>query len=221
MLFAVFCLLISSIVYVLSYTPTIFLFYGFDLERFWNQQLYMVRFSAHLPTEKPHPYWSQPWTWPFILRPVLTCYDVVKIGDEEFVHCICDFGNPITWVLGLIVVLNALIDLYYDKNKRDFSTLFLIFWFLITWLPYFPLGISKLFGLGREMFIYYFLQCLPPLVIFFAECVSTANDYIDSRIVALSILIALFSFYVYAYPVISGILVEVDYIRGMKILKLL
>ncbi|PCN51118.1 hypothetical protein B6U99_01025, partial [Candidatus Geothermarchaeota archaeon ex4572_27] len=40
-----------------------------------------------------------------------------------------------------------------------------ILWLLVCWLPYYPLEVMRYFGSGRQMYIYYFLQCVPPLCI--------------------------------------------------------
>ncbi len=209
--------ILPVVAYISTYIPTLFI-RGYGFREFIDQQFYMLRYSAHLPTEKPHPYWSQPWTWPLILRPVLTLYDKLIINGSEYIACICDFGNPLTWVIGLVSVLFLIIDISSGKTVSD-EVKFFILWFLITWMPFFPLGILKLLGLGREMFIYYFLQSIPPLTIIFSFSLSNSDKQYNTSISFLT-LIASTIFFIYSYPVISGLPVHVDYIRGMKILKL-
>ncbi|RLG58767.1 hypothetical protein DRN86_05245, partial [Candidatus Geothermarchaeota archaeon] len=207
-------LLIPIVIYVLSYVPTLFI-RGLGFKDFLETQNWMIRYSAWLPPKKPHPYRSQPWEWPLIMRPLLSLYDVTVKEGRTYVSSISDIGNPITWFGGLIAFSTIMVDVI---KKRE-GLAFLVSWFLITWLPYFPMGIMLYYGAGREMFIYYFLQCLPPLMIMFARELKGFDDYLGFNF-SLFVILILIPFYVICYPVISGLLIPKEYLDGMKILKL-
>jgi len=142
---------IPSIVYLASYIPSFFILgYGFD--DFLYRQRWMLQSLAHLPS--PHPYMSDPWTWPMMLRPLLSLYDTLQLNGVTYVSTISHLGNPLIWYVGIVLMF---VSISNTSGRR--KNLFVTAWFLLTWLSYFPAGIAHAFyGSGRAQYIYYFLQ---------------------------------------------------------------
>lgn len=202
-------------IYLSSYYPALFAA-GKGLGDFMNTQRWMLTYSAYLPPKQPHPYRSQPWEWPLMSRPLLTLYDVITVNHETYVASICEFGNPLSWYGGLIAVATALVDLMYSRNGTKW---FFISWFAITWLPYFPMGVMLYFSSGREMFIYYFLQSLPPLFAILSMELDGLDRYLGWSASALLLVFSVV-FFALSYPVISGLPVPKRYVDNMRIMRL-
>jgi len=211
-----FLVAIPLVVYMLTYIPAFFI-QGKSFNDFLDRQYHMLFYSAYLPPKEPHPYRSQPWEWPLIKRPLLTLYETVEINGRTFVSTISDIGSPLTWFFGLISVAVSLIDILYEMKREE---LFVMLWFLATWLPYFPLGIQLILGQGgREQFIYYFLQSLPPLFIILSRKLCRFD--VQAKFPVSWMLVCMNAvFFLLCYPVISGYVVPIEYVRGMSILRL-
>ncbi len=148
-------------------------------------------------------------------RPLLYLYDNVKIGDLLYVATVSALGNPLTWYVGFGVIL-ATFPRVLRQRRWDFSFL----WFLLTWLPFFPIGIAHtFFSGGRPMFIYYFLQSVPPLIFCLTRYLEDVDDVLGIPVSVLFILSALVGFII-SYPVISAYPVSQEYVRGMGTLRL-
>ncbi|MFQ5711360.1 MAG: glycosyltransferase family 39 protein [Candidatus Geothermarchaeales archaeon] len=207
-------LLTPILTYCASQTP-IFLASWSGPADFLNYQLQILGYSAQM--EGTHPYMSEPWTWPFMLRPLLMLYDSQFVNGVEYIATISALGNPVTWYIGLVVIVSATFDVFIRKMKAN---AFAVLWFLMSWLPYFSIGIAHtFFSGGRPQFIFYFLQSVPPLILALASHLEEADRGIDFPVSALFILSAVVGF-VLTYPIISAYPVPLEYVRGMKILRL-
>ena len=206
---------LPACIYLAAYYPITLARGG--LAAFLEVQSFMLTYSAYLPSATPHPYSSAPWTWPFMVKPLLMLYDEVTVSGERLISCICAFGNPLTWVLGLMMALQAATE---PAAIRERGIRLAILWLLVCWLPYYPLEVMRYFGSGRQMYIYYFLQCVPPLCILLSRVLERLDEYFGCRVSALAIPVSA-AFFALCYPVISGLPVPEDYIAGMKIMKIL
>ncbi|NIN52304.1 MAG: phospholipid carrier-dependent glycosyltransferase [Nitrososphaeria archaeon] len=203
---------LPMLVYVASHIPILSLSL-LSPEVFLSYQTRLLKYSATMV--EVHPYMSEPWTWPLMSRPLLYLYDNVKIGDLLYVATVSALGNPLTWYVGFGVIL-ATFPRVLRQRRWDFSFL----WFLLTWLPFFPIGIAHtFFSGGRPMFIYYFLQSVPPLIFCLTRYLEDVDDVLGIPVSVLFILSALVGFII-SYPVISAYPVSQEYVRGMGTLRL-
>jgi len=118
---------------------------------------------------------SYPWQW--ILNQVQIPY--LKVDGEVFAGekslgkvTLIHFNgamNPAIIHLAPLALTYTLLE--YLKGKKD-SYLFLLLWFSLTYLPYFPLSLFA----HRIMYIFYFLSTLPSLVL------SLTLTFTDDRI---------------------------------------
>ncbi|MGQ9552403.1 MAG: phospholipid carrier-dependent glycosyltransferase, partial [Candidatus Bathycorpusculaceae bacterium] len=180
---------ISFAVYVASYVPSFFVL-GNDLSSFLDRQYQMLRFSMYLPGE--HPYMSEPWTWPLMVRPLLSFYETVQVNGVTYVEMISDMGNPLVWHIGFVLTV---ISIWDSARRREEKTVFVCAWFLLTWLFYFPTGVAHaLFGGGRAQYIYYFLQSVPALCLALANALKEGDETMRFPISALALATALLAF---------------------------
>jgi predicted membrane-bound dolichyl-phosphate-mannose-protein mannosyltransferase len=169
------------LVYLATYIP-MFLS-GHSLEIFWGMQKQMWWYHTGLVAT--HPYSSQAWSWPFMIRPVYL-YTSDEIGG--WVARIYNIGNPIVFWFGLVSVTISLIYSFLERNK---TLGLVVFSYLIFFLPW--------IASPRIMFFYHYLPSMPFLAI--------ATGYVLRR--EKSFIIPIFSFaflmFLYFYPHWAGI----------------
>jgi len=201
-------------VYIASYIPCFFIL-GHGFGDFVNHQYQMLHFSTYLPG--PHPYMSEPWTWPLMIRPLLSFYDTLQVNEATYVATISHFGNPLVWHIGIVLIV---ISIWNALRRKEGENIFVCAWFLFTWLFYFPTGIAHmLLGWGRAQYIYYFLQSVPALCLTLANALEEGDETMKFPISALALTACLLTFAL-CYPMISGYPVSLDYVQGVKLLRL-
>jgi len=201
-------------VYIASYIPCFFIL-GHNFSDFLNRQYQMLHYSAYLPG--PHPYMSEPWTWPLMVRPLLSFYETLQVNEVTYVSTISHLGNPLIWHIGIVLIA---ISVWNALTRREGENIFVCAWFLFTWLFYFPTGIAHaLFGWGRAQYIYYFLQSVPALCLTLANVLEEGDETMRFPISAFALAACLLTFAL-CYPVISGYPVPFDYVRGVTLIRL-
>jgi len=179
-------LILPFIIYLLSYLP-MFL-NGHTFSYWWELQKQMLIF--HRSQTLTHPYSSDWWSWPILLRPIV----FYKIGEPtDIVGKIYAMGNPFVFWFGLISVIIGTVYYFIENNTKNIGLV--IFSYLIFFVPW---AFSP-----RLMFIYHYLPAVPFLAI--------ATAYILRRfpkITFIYLFICLFV-YLYFYPHWTGLQVPV------------
>ncbi len=201
-------------VYIASYIPCFFVL-GNSFSDFYDRQYQMIHLSMYLPGS--HPYMSAPWTWPFMVRPLVSFYETFSVNEVTYVATISHLGNPLIWYVGIVLIL---IPIWNAVKRKEEGTVFVCAWFLVTWLFYFPTGISNvLFGSARAQYIYYFLQSVPALCIALANALKEDDEVLKFPISTFAVVASLLTFAI-CYPLISGYPVPFDYVKGATLLRL-
>ncbi len=118
-----------------------------------NTEMYM----ANKNLTATHPYSSQWYTWPFMVRPIYYWNQAsTNTPTESKIYLI---GNPFIWwastVAILYLILNGIADLISKKRLAfplNTVPLILIAGYVINYLPF--------IGIGRVMFLYHYLSAL-------------------------------------------------------------
>lgn len=122
-----------------------------------NAQMY----KSNAGLTASHPYSSQWYTWPFMVRPIYYWYQADGIKEPELAKAsrIYLIGNPIIWWASTVAVFYILISLLMNfiyRNPADITrrpkVLFLIGAFLLNLLPF--------IGIKRAMFLYHYMTAL-------------------------------------------------------------
>jgi dolichyl-phosphate-mannose-protein mannosyltransferase len=179
--------LFAIIIYFLTYIPRMLsgksLLYVFNLQG--------AMFSYHSMLVSTHPFASQWWSWPLILRPVLLS---ITHLPNDVVSVIVAMGNPAVWWVGFV---SLIVVVGFAIRKRGLAPLFIVVLFLFQWLPYVLIS--------RITYLYHFYVSVPFL------CLASAffvNKYWSNKwwkaviLIYFSIVGILFWLF---YPVISGI----------------
>lgn len=167
-------LLLPVVVYVATWIPW-FHHFGWSASAFWQDHLEMWRYHAGLkefaldpkthqytPT---HPYYSRPWTWLPMVRPV----NFFENETGGSIRQIIAIGNPaIFWA----TIWAAPYAAFAWWRKRDWRAGFILVPFLFQYLAWFPVA--------RPQFFFYVLPCTPFMVL---AVIYAIRDLSDARVV--------------------------------------
>ncbi len=212
-------------IYMLSWIP--YFLTGNDLGEWWDHQFFM--FSFHSGLTATHPFSSEWWSWPWMLRP-LWIYLGRFDGAEAYIS---SFGNPALWWLSVpLIVLTAwlavrkfLPPLYrslsqqFSRSKTDspqqnggegllakidMTAAFIAIPFLAQWLFF--------IFIGRVLFIYHFF----PNVLFAILAATLWAEWLWNKyrwgkwVVAGYLALNVVCFAIF-FPVISGLPMSAEY----------
>jgi dolichyl-phosphate-mannose-protein mannosyltransferase/protein-O-mannosyltransferase-like protein len=106
-------------------------------------------YTYHHNLTATHPYGSKPWSWPFLMRPVLYYAEYQNLGIDVFtgqplIARISNLGNPWIWWTSLpcLVALP-----YYVIRRRSFAAAVILLGFLTQYFPWFLIS--------RVLFMYH------------------------------------------------------------------
>jgi dolichyl-phosphate-mannose--protein O-mannosyl transferase len=185
-------------IYLLIYVP--FMAIGHSLGDVYQRQWDMYAFHSSLTAE--HPFSSQWWSWPLVLRPV---WLYASYLPGETVSTIASMGNPSVWWIGLALMIVVIAKAVKEK-KFVFSFMAAIF--LCQWLPYVVIT--------RCVFLYHFYASVPFLVLAIAYFMNELWERRLGKPITVVYLGVVVAFFVLFYPVISGVPVSRGWIEGLK-----
>lgn len=203
----VFFIIIPATIYTMCYIPfrnddtTMGLF-----ARMIKNQSDMYYYHSGL--EATHPYSSSWYDWPFMGRPIL--YYSGDLGNG-IVRGISAFGNPLVWWMGVPAVIYGL---YLMIRKQDRIAGVLCMGYLATYLPWTLVS--------RCTFIYHYFPSVPFLALLITYGIKVILDKPRKKqlfgkytkpIIFIAYALAVFGLFILFYPVISGALVEREYVR--------
>ncbi|MEV5329809.1 phospholipid carrier-dependent glycosyltransferase [Nonomuraea sp. NPDC052634] len=134
-------------------------FFVVDSARSWlHYHMEVLGFHSNLQT--PHPYMSEPWTWPLLLRPVAFYYEGDKggCGAAECSQAVIGVGTPALWY-GSAIALIGLIAWYVAT--RDWRAGAVLLAYAAGWLPWFYYAVAD----NRTMYLFYMAPVLPFMVL--------------------------------------------------------
>lgn len=181
--------LIPIAVYVLSY----FLFPKVSIYRVDSFQglvdITKGMFQYHNSLKETHPFSSNWYTWPMMLKPVW--YYVDTYGSWK--RTISGIGNPVIWWTGIAGMLFAL---YQAVRYHKKEALVLVVAILCMYLPY--------MRISRDMFLYHYFPVVPFMmlsIVFLIQYLEkkTKKCYLTWLYLALVIIS-----FLYFFPVVSG-----------------
>lgn len=184
-------------IYVASYIPYVAADeeMGFA-ERVWKNQINMFLYHSGISAE--HPYASQWYQWPLIIKPMVY-YQVSRGMSQESVILM---GNPVLWWGGIAAFFFCL---YQVIDQRDCKGAVLITAFSAPLIPWMLVP--------RSSFLYHYFPCLPILALMMGY---GAEKMGKKGTAALGICaagaIVLFAVY---YPVLSGYPVPQEYLTRL------
>ncbi|WP_328807865.1 dolichyl-phosphate-mannose--protein mannosyltransferase [Nonomuraea antri] len=136
-------------------------YFVFDSLRSWvSYQFEVFRFHAGL--HEYHPYMSEPWEWPLLLRPVSFHYPpnlpASACGADKCSQAVLGVGTPALWY-GAVLALLGLIAWYVAR--RDWRAGAVLLTCAAGWLPWFYYALTQ----NRTMYLFYMIPLVPFLVL--------------------------------------------------------
>lgn len=178
--------IVPAAVYLLTYIPYFAL--GHTPGEFVRHQISMYEFHASLTA--PHPYQSQWWSWPLLLRPIWYEYRQVA---PDFYRGILAIGNPLIWWASLpafvLVAVRAV-------RLRSMPETFLAAGFAISYIQY--------AFITRALFLYHFMPALLFLIMALAAGLARIRARVGGGIV-LGFLVLAVGWLVMFYPILSAL----------------
>ena len=140
-------------------------FFVFDSVRSWVKYQWQV-FTFHNGLETSHPYMSEPWSWPLLLRPVAFHYEGkqnVCGAAKDCSEAVLGVGTPAIWFAALAALV-GLIAWYVAT--RDWRAGAVLLSYAMGWLPWFYFA----FAHNRTMFLFYAIPMVPFMVLAITLC---------------------------------------------------
>lgn len=200
-----FYIIIPAAIYILSYLPYMLCVKHYDLKGIWEVQKFI--FTYHSGLKATHAYQSAWWQWPLDLRP--TWYYVGYDATGLRAGTISAFGNPLVWWTCSAGMLAFLIMVFYGRIRASRETDVLAAAAAANYLPWVLVP--------RCTFAYHYFPMVPFIImatVFLVEEFDRLRpEYKKMKWVWLGLCAALFILF---YPVISGKMVSVDYIKALE-----
>jgi dolichyl-phosphate-mannose-protein mannosyltransferase len=147
--------------------------------------------TLHFHYKEPwkHPYLSQMWAWPLMIRPIWYLFEE-STGN---VYGIIAMGSPLFW-WGFIIFLVELIILAVSERRKEHFFLILGYF-----TPYIFWMISNKGG-----FFYYMTPCVAWMCLITAHGLERWRDTKSGRLMGWVYLVALVLFFIIFYPILAG-----------------
>lgn len=128
-----------------------------------NYHLQVLGFHEQLTSS--HPYQSEPWSWPLLLRPVAFFYEGKQnvCGTGDCSEAVLGVGTPVIWY-GALIALIALVAWYVAS--RDWRAGSVLLGYAVGWLPWFYFAVKD----HRTMFLFYAIPMVPFMVLALTLC---------------------------------------------------
>ncbi|MEW9533146.1 dolichyl-phosphate-mannose--protein mannosyltransferase [Microbispora sp. NPDC049125] len=188
------------------------IYFVIDSFRSWLSYQKQV-LSFHTGLEATHPYQSEPWQWPLLLRPVAFFYESPKsCGAPSCSWAVLGVGTPVIWFGGVLALI-AMIAWYVAT--RDWRAGAVLLGYAAGWLPWFYFAIAD----NRTMFLFYAIPMVPFMILAIvlacglimgpAKAARPGRRVVGSAVVGAFVLLALVNF-AWLYPVIAAEVIPYD-----------
>ncbi|MDR1210536.1 MAG: phospholipid carrier-dependent glycosyltransferase [Clostridiales bacterium] len=209
---------VPAVVYVLSYIPYYLTgsLFGGDADKWISQGLLpggdagkliggVIRaqsfmFDYHYNLVSDHPYASQWWSWPIILKPI---FFYSHYYTDSVSGGISSFGNPVVWLGGLAALIFGARETYHGRDTGIWKFV------LIAWLAQYVFWIP----VPRTTYIYHYFPCVPFLAVALGLALKRACERFGSKRPAYIVMGAALLLFALYYPVLSGIPVAKWYVN--------
>ncbi|WP_433434718.1 dolichyl-phosphate-mannose--protein mannosyltransferase [Nonomuraea sp. CA-141351] len=136
-------------------------FFVIDSVRSWlKYQMDVLGYHSNL--HEYHPYMSEPWSWPLLIRPVSFYYPAnvppSACGASECSQAVHGVGTPALWYAALLALIGLVAWYVATRDWRAGATLL---GFAAGWLPWFYYAIAD----NRTMYLFYMIPVVPFMVL--------------------------------------------------------
>lgn len=167
----------------------------------------MFRFHQHLEEfdddgKVKHPYFSEPWSWAYIGRPVAHFYRTDGEGDAQRDREIIGLPNPAVWWGGFLAIAPLSV---WALRRRDATASTILLGIAMLYLPYLVFGAA-----GRANFLFYATPLAPFLVLAVAHVLHRASRFAGANALVIGYVLIAIMLFAYFYPVLAGVEIPHD-----------
>ena len=185
--------LIPLIIYVATYIP--FFYFGNSIGDFINLQGQM--FGYHGGVTETHPYQSQWWMWPLLIKTVYMHFENL---DGQYAH-IYALGNPFIWWTGCLFLIAGVVQVIRKESPALIFTVVSVFAY---WLPW---ALSP----RKVTFLYHFLPALLFVIIIIAYFLNSIwNKSKYGKFIVVMYIMTAIGVFIYFYPIIAAVPISPD-----------
>ena len=159
-------------------------------------------FNYHANLNEPHPFSSEWYTWPIMLKPV---WYYVAYPTEGFRATICGIGNPAIWWVGAASLIYVIINML---RKRKLEFIFLSILALSLWLPY--------AFIGRVMFLYHYFPVVPFMMLAIVALIKMLEEKLKTKWIYFGYIAIVILLFLFFYPVVSGKAMPNTYLDSLQ-----
>lgn len=186
-------ILVPIVIYIATYIP--YFYFGNSIMDFLRLQGNMLDY--HGGVTDPHPYRSEWWKWPFMLRPVYLYFD--DAGNAVHSH-IYALGNPFIWWSGFLFFILGIFEVI---RKEKPALTFAVAGAVAFWLPW-ALSPRKI------TFLYHYLPTLMFIFLIIAYYLNSIWYTRYGKIVVIFYLLVSAAVFVYFYPILAAVPMNSD-----------
>jgi len=204
-------LFVGATVYILTYTPAFLNGHNFGWVVDLQQQMYQYHCctpTVMLSAGAKHPYMSEWWQWPLVLRPISYYYHDFRTGAAAQSNTACCLAeilalpNPAVWWLALVAV-PVMGWLAWRERNKGYGLLFIAYFF--QWLPW--------IGSPRLAFEYHFFPNLAIIVLadtillqrLWQAAAKLPERYFWLRPAVIGYAGLVLGLFVFFYPILAGV----------------
>ena len=205
------------VIYMLSYIPFVRasggVYYVFDEELWqvvpaggafriiWSNQLRMFGYHAGDVLLETHPFSSDWWEWPLMIRPLWLYVTRLPSGLSQGMSTL---GNPAVWWFGIFATFFAAYMLV-KKHGKEYNLIFLFVAYAVQFVPW--------MFISRITFIYHYFPSVPFVVLIITWFFK--NHVKDRRVIFAYVVIVVVLFVVF-YPVLAGVPISTDFVQRLR-----
>lgn len=193
------CVFFFAVIPIMIYVTSYFLFPNVSIFKVHNWQgLVEVTnqiYAYHSTLDATHPFSSEWYTWPLMLKPVWYYASETVNGVRSTISGI---GNPIIWWTGLLAVIYGI----YRMIKKDQVAVTLVVAFACLFLPYLKIG--------RCMFLYHYFPVLPFIMLLLVYLLKQTTEKTKLSWLGPVFVGIIFIISLYFFPIVSGMPMKED-----------
>ncbi|MBF0518673.1 MAG: phospholipid carrier-dependent glycosyltransferase [Nitrospirae bacterium] len=198
---ALFFIIVPLIIYTLSYLPVKSEGRTWPATAILNQK---DMYEYHKNLKATHPYSSQWYSWPLMVRP-LWAYSGGDYLPKDEVKSITIMGNPAIWWLSIPAFI-LMLSMAYKQRRFSIGVIVVTVGFLAQYLPWVLVP--------RVTFIYHFFASILFLIFSLTYIIMWLEEQHPGKFkrFTYSYLVLVFALFAMFYPVLTGVTVKKSYI---------
>ena len=194
-------IVVPVIIYALSYIPYLGTENTEGMKTIIENQRDIFIYHSRTVLDSEHPFASEWYKWPIMLRPIWYYSGEVSETVKEGISA---FGNPAVWWIGIPALFY---NIYLAFVKGDRKAIYLVIGYLACLLPWVPVD--------RTTYIYHYFPCVPFVCLMIGhafEKLYYKNPRLEKRIFLIYSILVI-GLFIFFYPILSGMPINEEFVQ--------